>query len=431
MSHANNNKNNQTSGRSSNNDTGDQLHNANQYGSSQYPQMYLNNQSQQQYYNQYQQNYWSQYYQYQQQYNYYHPMSHQNPRTNYQQQQQPPNNVVNSIGQSNFSQIQMQNINMNNDNQQQLINANRCFNNNNNNNNNMNGQRFQKRTFEHKNNGNHFHQRNNHNSKNNNNANRNNGNKKQKIDKRDLPENNKFYCEACDRGFKTEEKYKEHCDTHQTCGINGCKFMAAAKLVEIHFRNFHATGLDKKVCGLVEIKTSDEIQKYINERKKNFPSASNSEKRSQFQMELESRGVRLNTQKYGKLNHANNNKRLISRPGNNKDDGDEKQDEKENRENGQEMNNVTSSKAKQRQKKRLFRKNKKNNKNKKMSLFERKADILKNKYSKPTLLQRLLADDIRHERNILLQCVKYIVENNFFEKSTSTSQSESINESMI
>ena len=36
-----------------------------------------------------------------------------------------------------------------------------------------------------------------------------------KIDKRDLPENNVFVCETCDRGFKTEDKYKEHVGKHQ------------------------------------------------------------------------------------------------------------------------------------------------------------------------------------------------------------------------
>jgi hypothetical protein len=61
--------------------------------------------------------------------------------------------------------------------------------------------------------------------------------KKQKIDKRDLPENNQFFCEACDRGFKTDEKLKEHVDTHRKCNINGCKFEAAEKLVQIHYKN--------------------------------------------------------------------------------------------------------------------------------------------------------------------------------------------------
>lgn len=38
---------------------------------------------------------------------------------------------------------------------------------------------------------------------------------KQKVDKRDLPENNMFLCEVCDRGFKTEDRYKEHISLHE------------------------------------------------------------------------------------------------------------------------------------------------------------------------------------------------------------------------
>jgi len=43
--------------------------------------------------------------------------------------------------------------------------------------------------------------------------------KRRKVDKRDLAENNKFFCDRCDRGFKTEEKYKEHTAQHlKVCG---------------------------------------------------------------------------------------------------------------------------------------------------------------------------------------------------------------------
>ena len=38
--------------------------------------------------------------------------------------------------------------------------------------------------------------------------------KKEKVDKRDLAENNTFFCDTCDRGFKTQEKYQEHVDGH-------------------------------------------------------------------------------------------------------------------------------------------------------------------------------------------------------------------------
>merc|ERR1712127_889007 len=78
-----------------------------------------------------------------------------------------------------------------------------------------------------------------------------NDNKKMKTD-HIKEENNKadFFCEKCDREFKTVEKYKEHCDTHRVCGVNGCKFEAAEKLVKIHFNNFHASGIDKKIPNL-------------------------------------------------------------------------------------------------------------------------------------------------------------------------------------
>jgi len=43
--------------------------------------------------------------------------------------------------------------------------------------------------------------------------------KKRKVDKRELAENNRFFCDRCDRGFKTEEKYNEHTSQHQqVCG---------------------------------------------------------------------------------------------------------------------------------------------------------------------------------------------------------------------
>jgi len=39
------------------------------------------------------------------------------------------------------------------------------------------------------------------------------------VDKRDLAENNKFFCDRCDRGFKTVEKYNEHTAQHEkVCG---------------------------------------------------------------------------------------------------------------------------------------------------------------------------------------------------------------------
>ena len=39
--------------------------------------------------------------------------------------------------------------------------------------------------------------------------------KKKKVDKRDLAENNIFFCDRCDRGFKDEERFNDHAAQHQ------------------------------------------------------------------------------------------------------------------------------------------------------------------------------------------------------------------------
>lgn len=42
------------------------------------------------------------------------------------------------------------------------------------------------------------------------------------------------------------------------------------------------------------------------------------------------------------------------------------------------------------------------------------------KKRRTTLLERLLADEILHERNVLLQCIRYVVSNDFFEGASQT-----------
>lgn len=59
----------------------------------------------------------------------------------------------------------------------------------------------------------------------------------------------------------------------------------------------------------------------------------------------------------------------------------------------------------------------KERKNKKAKL-KKNQPIKTNVYNrrrKPTLLEELLREEIRHERNVLLQCVRYVVNKNFFQ----------------
>ena len=39
--------------------------------------------------------------------------------------------------------------------------------------------------------------------------------KKERVAKQELPENNKFFCDTCDRGFATDETFKKHTANHE------------------------------------------------------------------------------------------------------------------------------------------------------------------------------------------------------------------------
>ncbi|KAF5303011.1 hypothetical protein FQR65_LT08340 [Abscondita terminalis] len=68
-----------------------------------------------------------------------------------------------------------------------------------------------------------------------------------------------------------------------------------------------------------------------------------------------------------------------------------------------------------RKRKRVCRKKTSNAKTENEAAYNAPIPIYRKR--KVTLLERLLANEIVHERNLLLQCVRYVVSNNFFEKT--------------
>ena len=78
-------------------------------------------------------------------------------------------------------------------------------------------------------------------------------------------QNDPFFCDRCDRSFRSQELLNVHISEHITCGIEGCSFVAHPKIVEMHVQMQHKTGLASMIMNLT---TPEEIRKWREERKK-------------------------------------------------------------------------------------------------------------------------------------------------------------------
>ncbi|KAM9828935.1 FMR1-interacting protein NUFIP1 [Syngnathus typhle] len=104
------------------------------------------------------------------------------------------------------------------------------------------------------------------------------------------------FCDPCDKGFKTQEKYEEHVAQHIKCSVPDCSFMAHEKIVSFHWKNTHAPGMKR-----IKLDTAEEIAKWREERRKNYPTLQNIEKKRKLMQEREETGAVLETAQFGRM----------------------------------------------------------------------------------------------------------------------------------
>ncbi|CAF1092271.1 unnamed protein product [Didymodactylos carnosus] len=88
-----------------------------------------------------------------------------------------------------------------------------------------------------------------------------------------------FRCDICGIGFLSQDSYQKHVQSHVKCKESNCLYIASKKLVRIHHQNFHETGLWDRVGN---VNTAEDIARYILERRKNYPTSENVNKKMKY-----------------------------------------------------------------------------------------------------------------------------------------------------
>eukprot|EP00090_Calanus_glacialis_P002583 TRINITY_DN11935_c0_g1_i3.p1 TRINITY_DN11935_c0_g1~~TRINITY_DN11935_c0_g1_i3.p1 ORF type:complete len:590 (+),score=235.43 TRINITY_DN11935_c0_g1_i3:44-1813(+) len=96
-----------------------------------------------------------------------------------------------------------------------------------------------------------------------------------------------YFCDVCEKLVGTEAEFKVHQSEHATCGIDGCGYTAHQDILEKHIMHQHLTGLYNRIA---HGDSPEEISKWREERKKNFPTQEKVEEKIAERALLKERG---------------------------------------------------------------------------------------------------------------------------------------------
>lgn len=88
-------------------------------------------------------------------------------------------------------------------------------------------------------------------------------------DQSDATTTSDLVCQPCEKNFKCMRDKEAHLKGHTKCEVEGCTFVASKKILNLHFIQTHEVGKLR-----IPLKTTEDIEKWKEERRKNYPSQS-------------------------------------------------------------------------------------------------------------------------------------------------------------
>uniref|UniRef100_A0A915HXR7 C2H2-type domain-containing protein n=1 Tax=Romanomermis culicivorax TaxID=13658 RepID=A0A915HXR7_ROMCU len=112
---------------------------------------------------------------------------------------------------------------------------------------------------------------------------------------KEFPQDKPFFCDKCFRGYNTKHMYERHLETHIKCTYEGCKFEANNWFLAKHITNVHEMGISS-------MGSQSRNDKWIEARKRNFPSKNTIEEKQKTLEERTTKGdVLVATNNFGKF----------------------------------------------------------------------------------------------------------------------------------
>ena len=118
------------------------------------------------------------------------------------------------------------------------------------------------------------------------------------------PQEKMLSCDACCQTFFGEEKLRQHLTEHIKCGMEGCLFEAHYNIVFKHQNSEHFN-LKDIAAKIVKLETPEDIEKWREARRKNFPTLSRISERQALK-------TQINEANHNRKNH--NESRRFKRP---------------------------------------------------------------------------------------------------------------------